>query len=599
MDSIKHVVLLDDNTINRIAAGEVVERPASVVKELVENSLDAGAKRIVVQVELGGRKLIRVVDDGLGMNGQDAILALQRHATSKIAHADDLFDIHTLGFRGEGLPSIASVSHLELVTKSANEVAGHKIVVQGGDIIESSEVGAADGTSLTVHDLFYNTPARLKFMKSPATELSYIVELVAKYAMGYPEVSFRLQQGNQEILVSPGAGDAIGAVSAVWGKDTARSLAPLETEAHGMKVTGFISPPHITRPNRVYQAWYVNRRPVKSRTLISALDEAYRSLTPERRFPVALIHIEMNPSKVDVNVHPSKIEVKFAREGDVFAAVHQAVNEALKKHGMIPDALSNTPRLMPPMWVGPSGQSFHPGNVQAAIGAFGPMAPNPFEDNLLVEQSSNPNVEQLSPAGRAMPFADLLPGLRVLGQYRNTYIICETSKGVVIVDQHVAHERVIYEKLCGIKGATLVDSQRLLTPVTLEVDRRAALMVREKLEELNQIGFELEPFGADTFILRAVPSASAEKNYEELLKDIIDELVDATVARRLPAAREQVWITASCKQAVKAGDSLTIAEMEALIRQLAETENPYLCPHGRPVTITITSDDLDRKFKRI
>ena len=337
------VVLLDENTANRIAAGEVVERPASAVKELVENAIDAGATQITISLEEGGKARIVVADNGSGMTRTDAILALQRHATSKITSADDLFAIQTLGFRGEALPSIASVSRFTLTTKPADEESGTQLTVLGGDLVDAAAVAVRDGTTIEVAELFFNTPARLKFLKSTPTEVSRSMEVVGQLAIAYPEVAFRFRQGVAETFASPGIGEPLAALAALWGRDIARKLIPIHYEAQGLEVTGYIATPDISRPGRSHELFFVNRRPIKSRLLAHALEEAFRALTPDARYPIASISIQISPDMVDVNVHPTKTEVKFTRDGELHHAVSQAVKGALLAYGIVPTARVTAP----------------------------------------------------------------------------------------------------------------------------------------------------------------------------------------------------------------------------------------------------------------
>jgi len=655
----RSIRVLDEQVVNRIAAGEVVERPASAVKELIENSLDAGARRIEVEVEMGGRRLIRVRDDGIGMTRQDALLALQRHATSKIQTDADLLRIQTMGFRGEALPSIAAVSRLELITRAFEEEIGTRVVATGGEIQSVEEVGAPIGTTVTVRDLFYNVPARLKFLKTVPTELGHILETVTRYAFAFPDVSFRLVHERQELLFTPGNGDRLAAVAAIWGRETVRSMVEVDYERDGIHVYGLIAPPHQTRPTRQHQYFYVNLRPVRNKTLTAALDEAYRTLTPEKRYPACVLLVDMNPRLVDVNVHPAKIEVKFQREGEVFEAVVQAIRAALLEHGMIPSAVGAAAipatRLRPtpppvssrqegasPVPASPIGdqeggrsttlvperEAESPRPVASAEeGQHAGVTPQryvpdvqtvhrlllqraglaPREEPTQEAASPEPTTQQLLPELQAetepletahLPFAHLLDDLQILGQVQNTFIVASTRKGLVIIDQHVAHERVLYEQFCAQRGSTPIPRQPLLNPEPLMLDRRSALLLQERLEELNRLGFELEPFGQDTYLVRSVPVALAGRNPLEVLRDIVDELVELSVSRRLPVAREQIWITTACKLAVKAGDPLNLPEMQKLIEDLARTQNPYLCPHGRPITLTLTWEELERRFKR-
>lgn len=624
------VQLLDAHTVNQIAAGEVVERPASVVKELVENAIDAGATRIVVELENSGKKRIHISDDGCGMSPEDAVLALQRHATSKIRSVDDLNEVRSLGFRGEALPSIASVSRFTL---STGIVDGRRTIirVEGGEASAPSVGAGPRGTDITVEDLFFNTPARLKFLKSDATELGALMDVLSKYAIARPHIAFRVTHGGQSALVTDGSGDMLQAIAGVWGRDIARGLAEVDHGTAGIRVRGFVSPPHLTKPTRALQYLFVNGRPVRTRTLTASLDQAFRSLTPERRFPIVALMIEIDPALVDVNVSPTKSEVKFQNEGVAFDALRYAIKSALMEHGMIPslDAVRSANEALamvePPatgmLWApgfgstgtyGPIGSGpAASGVVDASIAAQAPVGTPATEGSVwealtdaagVSHAADTPASEQGAFPARAsterFPFADLLDGLRVLGQVRNTFIVAENRKGIVIIDQHVAHERILYEYLCGIRGQSAIEIQHLLTPETLTLDKRSAVMLRERIDEIRAVGFDLEPFGGDSFVVRSVPAAVRGRGAIKLLRDMIDELVEGAVARKLSPTREQIWITTACKMAVKAGDPLSLAEMEKLIVDLASTENPYLCPHGRPITVTLSIDDLMRRFKR-
>jgi DNA mismatch repair protein MutL len=634
---------LDEQLVNRIAAGEVVERPASALKELIENALDAGAMRLEIEAEMGGRRLIRVRDDGIGMTRTDALNALQRHATSKIASDADLMRITTLGFRGEALPSIASISRMEILTRAFEEDTGTRIVVEGGEVKSVEEVGAPIGTTVTVRDLFYNVPARLKFLKTVPTELGHMIETVTRYAFAYPDVSFRLVHERQELIFTPGNGDLLTAAASIWGRETVQGMVSVDYERDGIRVWGLIAPPHQTRPTRQHQYFFVNLRPVRNKTLTAALDEAYKTLTPEKRYPACILLVGIDPRQVDVNVHPAKIEVRFQREQAVFEAVVNAIRAALLQHGMIPSALppsaSRGQTITPPR--PPDAETIHQILMQRAglapAEAVGtPTRPETLTDadgtaalpelnSAAVETPAYPetpaNADPFVSARHAvaptptpadetpplleteplqtthLPFAHLLDDLYILGQVRNTYIVASTRQGLVIIDQHVAHERVLYEQLCYRRGASPIPKQHLLTPETLQLSRRDALLLHEKLPELEAIGFELEPFGVDTYLIRAVPAA-LKGDPVQTLRDIIDELVELSVSKRLPIAREQIWITTACKLAVKAGDPLSMPEMRKLIEDLARTENPYLCPHGRPITIVMTWHEIERKFKR-
>ena len=650
------VVLLDENTANRIAAGEVVERPASAVKELVENAIDAGATQIVVGLEDGGKQRIIIADNGCGMTRDDAILSLQRHATSKIRSAEDLFAISTLGFRGEALPSIASVSRFTLTTKPADAEGGHCLHVFGGDLASVEEVGARDGTTIEIADLFYNVPARLKFLKSTPTETARCVEVVGPLAVANPQISFRLRNGTQEIFATPGTGEPLAALAAVWGRDVARKLIPIHGESGALRVDGFMATPDISRPGRSHELFFVNRRPIKSRLLGHALEDAVRSLTPDSRYPIAALFIEIAPDMVDVNVHPTKTEIKFTQDGEVHHAVSQAVKNTLLAYGIVPALRPNrqpesapptfsptettvemrfdsppaaSPFARPDLEVVPSQNESTPfaAIVEAAISAFAPPEnrgeekereqegermegreegkgkreeDNALEagQNLKSEIQNEPTPDTLSVPPRPRPFAEQLREFKVLGQARNTYIIALTPAGIAVIDQHVAHERVLYERLTVQRFANGIPVQRLAIPLTLNLNRREALLLAEHCENFAAAGWEIAPFGGESFVVRAIPAMLVKKPYEQILRDMVDELINQTVSRRLIVQQEHVTITNACKLAVKAGDPLTIEEMQGLLEQLAETENPYLCPHGRPIVVTIGFHELDKQFKR-
>ncbi|MCW3095998.1 MAG: mismatch repair protein MutL [Chthonomonadaceae bacterium] len=650
------VVLLDENTANRIAAGEVVERPASAVKELVENAIDAGATQITVTLEEGGKARIVVADNGSGMTRTDAILALQRHATSKITSADDLFAIQTLGFRGEALPSIASVSRFSLTTKPTDEESGTHLTVMGGDLVEEAAVAVRDGTTIEVAELFFNTPARLKFLKSTPTEVSRSMEVVGQLAVAYPEIAFRFRQGMAETFASPGSGEPLGALAALWGRDIARKLIPIRYEAQGLEVMGYIATPDISRPGRSHELFFVNRRPIKSRLLAHALEEAFRALTPDARYPIAAISIQISPDMVDVNVHPTKTEVKFTRDGELHHAVSQAVKGALLAYGIVPIARVTAGAITQPET--PQGQ-FHlttdrperhageaflsGGSLQSGgtpVGfetpAFSPLETSLRQEGVAAlpegeslshsgllmdtvrseemrptsephnadapESNANPNHaeedEVLQERPRPKPFAEQLRQFQVLGQARNTYIIALTPDGIAVVDQHVAHERVLYERLTVKRFSHGIPVQHLALPLTLGLSRREALLLAEHLPAFASAGWEIEAFGGESFVVRSIPAVLVKKPYEQILRDMVDELVHQTISRRLLVQQDHVTITNACKMAVKAGDPLTIEEMQGLLEQLADTENPYLCPHGRPIVVMLPFHELDKQFKR-
>lgn len=609
--SAPRIRLLDPHTVNQIAAGEVVERPASALKELVENSVDAGATKIEIELIDSGKALICVRDNGRGMSEDDAQMALQRHATSKIGSVKDLIEVASLGFRGEALPSIASVSRMSL---SSAESDGLRSVIKivGGEVQPIQKAAGPRGTEIMVEELFFNTPARLKFLKSDTTELGQCLEVVSKYAIAYPNVAISLVHNGQNAVRTSGSGDMLEAIADVWGREMGRSLAEVDTEIGGMRIRGFVSPPHINRPTRAYQYLYVNGRPVRTRSLTAAMDQAYRDLTPDRRYPVIALMIEVDPNRVDVNVSPTKSEVKFQQEGQAFDAIRLAIKSALMHHGMMPNAegVAAANEALRSIERQGSLEDWRVGNEERGTRNEGTQSAwdSPSVPPSLVSSLATALIEAPLPASGIVapvqlnteryPFGDLLEGLKVLGQSMNTFIVAETKRGIVIVDQHVAHERILYEYLCGLKGSSAIEQQPLLVPQTLHLDKRSAVLLGEKVQEIVAVGFDIEPFGGESFVVRAVPAATRAKDPLKILRDMVDELVDSSVARKLVPSREHIWITSACHMAVKSGDPLSHAEMEKLIVDLASTENPYMCPHGRPITITLSTEDLMRKFKR-
>ena len=581
--------LLDPHTVNQIAAGEVVERPASALKELVENAIDAHSTSIEIDLEEAGRKLIRVADNGIGMDEATALAALQRHATSKITSADDLLSVGSFGFRGEALPSIASVS-ITTLESGFEDGLRTQIIIEQGQINPSKAVAGPQGTTITVENLFLNVPARLKFLKTDATELSACVETVSKAAVARPDVKFTLRHHGNLLLQTSGSNDLPTCIAEVWGRDNARALVSIDHYNGTARVRGMVSPPHFTKPTRSMQWFFVNGRPVKNRALTAAVDQAYRSLTPERRFAIVALMIEVDPSGLDVNVSPTKSEVKFHQERPVFDAIRRGIKEALLANGMVPTvedlaAVNAALRDIQQTSLGAlSSPVTAPAGWNEYVGTTPPSQESP----------SNPPSPHFSGHG----FSDFIDGLRILGQVEDTFIIAENRQSLLIIDQHVAHERILYEMLRDTRGSVKVETQPLLTPETLHLDKRSAAALTEQLEELKQIGFELEIFGESSFLVRSVPALSRRRKPLEFLQDFVDELTEGTPNGPLTPTRDEVYIMASCKMAIKAGDKLGFAEMQKLVEDLAQTENPYLCPHGRPITVTLPKSDLWRKFKR-
>jgi DNA mismatch repair protein MutL len=607
-ETASRINVLDEHTANRIAAGEVVERPSSVVKELVENSIDAGATQITVTLEDGGRELIKVVDNGCGMTREDSVLSLQRHATSKIQCADDLSAITTLGFRGEALPSIASVSYVEIVTKHESE-DGVRLEVEAGTITNLESIGAPQGTSISIHRLFFNTPARLKFLKSAQTELSHVTEEMGWFAMAYPNIHFRLLHNGREVLASPASGSTLNSIVQVLGKDVAKQMAPIAHETPVINIGGFVSSPSLTRMNRRDQVFFVNGRPIRSRVVAHAIDQAYRGLLQPGRYPVTVVFIQIAPELVDVNVHPTKAEVKFSNEQEVHGAVYRAVNAALMQGAAAPAISAASDR---PLTLKPDDPHYRQGALQTFqttdLAAF-QQALAQRRQEAVAEGTADPFVWQqghgVPMEESPVPEADFdavrtvaLRGVRVIGQARNTYIVAECEDGVLVIDQHVAHERVIFDRLIRTESERGPAIQGLVIPVSISLSAREFAVAEKRLAEIRKAGFDLEAFGANTFVMRGAPALVKPQDAETVLRDVIQELVDLSVAGHLLVKPDQVLITASCKMAVKAGDPLKPDEMTRLIDDLLKCDNPFVCPHGRPVIISLSNWELDRKFRR-
>jgi len=573
------IIILDESVANKIAAGEVIERPASVVKELIENSIDAGASSITVEVADGGRRLIRVTDDGCGMNKQDAVLSLQRHATSKIHTAEDLAAISTLGFRGEALPSIAAVSMFEMITAHTGAAAGVRLSAQGGTITELAEAGAPAGTQVSVANLFFNVPARLKFLRSDATEYARIADAVTRYALAFPHLGLRLLHNGRETFERPAGQDLSAAVLAIYGRQVLEALVPVEFSRPDFAVTGLISGPEVTRSTRQAEHFFVNRRPIQSRILPRALQEAYRGALPSGRFPIAVLLLDVDPQAVDVNVHPAKAEVRFARESEVYRSVLQAAREALeRKMAGASAAPAAAPGATPHQPLRAHAQARPAAHVQRAASVPVPIA----QARLPVQ----PKAAEVAPAG-----------LTALGQWRNTYIVADSPEGLVLVNQHRAHERVLYEQFERAAASGQPQRQHLVAPLTLHFSPAEAAALEKNLDQFSKLGFELEPFGSGTLLLRAVPAPLAKLDPESLVHDLAEDLLAGPAAARTDPM-SALLAGVACHSAVRAGDPLSREEMDRLLSELAQTSQPFSCPHGAPLLITFPQGELDRKFLR-
>jgi DNA mismatch repair protein MutL len=588
--------ILPDDLASKIAAGEVIERPASVVKELIENSIDAGAHEIKVEIRGGGQRLIRVADDGCGIPASEVVTAFARHATSKLNSVDDLFRIQTLGFRGEALPSIAAVARVTLVTRARGEEAGTQLRVDGGKIGEPRAYGAPPGTIVTVEELFRHVPARLKFLKTPATEAGRIADLINAYALAYPALRFSLVSDERLLFQSPGTGKMFDALVKVLGSEVASQMMQVQSlkfqvpssmneqpetsnlelrtsNPEPIRVSGYIAPPSITRATRKYMFFFVNHRWVQDRTLQHAVIEAYHTALMVGRAPIVALDIILPPDAVDVNVHPTKSEVRFRDTSAVFRAVQQTVRATLTTHAPIP-TITLAPRPAPT-------------ETQLAIDLHRPL---PTADH------RPPTAESAHLQSPNHPITQL-PMLRVLGQILSTYIIAEGPDGLYLIDQHSAHERVLYEQLMAERASATIARQELLDPLTVSLTPAQSAALETHRAALESVGFQFEEFGAQTILLRAVPAVMRQSDPRDALARILDELEQGEMP--LEKSAEARLISSVCKSiAVKGGQVLSLEEMRELVRRLEQTRAPRTCPHGRPTMLQLNIGQLEREFGR-
>ena len=685
------IVLLDELTINKIAAGEVIERPASVVKELVENSIDAGATNITVEIQNGGISKIRIIDNGSGMSKDDLEFAFERHATSKIRKADDLENVKSMGFRGEALASIAAIAHVELVTKTENDEIGHKIILEGGKILEMEDSASKQGTTITVSNLFFNTPVRYKFLKKDFTEAGYIEDAVTRIAIANPNIAIKLINGGKTIIQTNGNGDLKTVIYTIYGKEIAEGLLEVNYDYEGIKVTGAIGKPEIARNNRSYQMFFVNKRYIKDKTLSAGVEQAFKGLIPIGKYGVVVLNIEIEPNKIDVNVHPTKLEIRFQEEQKVFKAIYHSVKETLLKGDLVKEVekepilekqeleikektkkiaeevetkmdLAIEPQVEPedtkragfmglfkkkekdvdefienysrntlqeifaqknieqvekietqeqkekmenilekqkelenPQLEEPTSKDFD----EMYVKTFGklPEIKKAEEDSTKIDDNTLKKVENISVFEEKETY-NTIPKYKFIGALFSTYLIIEINDEVYIIDQHAAHERIMYEKVKKNFYSNMEkDSQIMLLPDIIELSHKEKSIVKENTELFKKAGFIIEEFGDNTIRLIGVPSLCMDLDTKELFLEILDEI--DTVAITAKQEKEDKFIsTIACKSAVKANMKLTNEEVDTLMKQLLVLPNPFTCPHGRPTAIKMTRYDIERKFNR-
>lgn len=635
------IQVLDQITIDKIAAGEVIERPASIVKELVENAIDAGATAVTVEIKDGGISLIRITDNGCGIPKEEVRLAFLRHSTSKIRTVEDLTTVASLGFRGEALSSIAAISQVELITKPKESLLGTRYQIEGGVEKGLEETGAKDGTTFLVRQIFYNTPARRKFLKTPMTEASHINELMIRLALSHPEVSFSFVNNGQTKLHTSGNGKLKDVIYQIFGREITQNLVEIEEGYLGLRVTGFIGKPIISRGNRNYENYYINGRYVKSNVIAKAIEDGYKDYTMQHKYPFTVLHFTMDGNDLDVNVHPTKMELRFSKQQEVYDFVYQTVKLGLSERELIPQVEIKAPEPVqvvdapvkpepqppqPPKQPQEQNLDYFMQKMKERVTSYhNQMSQAEVKD---VQQVHKPEI-QISKIQEAANYrkATELPKKpepvkqeemvqttlfeeklltkeavvehKLIGQLFDTYWLVEFKEQLYIIDQHAAHERVLYERtLKGMKEREYT-SQYLSPPIILNVSMQEAQVLEDNMMHFTNIGFEIEGFGGDSYAIRAVPDNLFSIAKKELLIEMLDGLVDGISSKVAPDLISEKVASMSCKAAVKGNQRLSATEMEVLIQELLALDNPYHCPHGRPTIISMTKRELEKKFKRI
>ena len=596
--------ILSENLVNQIAAGEVVERPASVVKELVDNALDAGSDMITIEVRDGGKTFIKITDNGSGIAKDDLQMAIQRHATSKISDESDLWKIGTMGFRGEALASIASVSKMTLKSKTSTNDSGWELEVNGGDISTLKEIGMSDGTRIEVHNLFFNTPARQKYLKKDSTELSYISSSINSLALANPSVSFKLIHNNKTVMDLPKVTDLISRVSDIFGMATAEAMIPIFYGGSDFQIEGFIGKPLLARSSSKHQYFFVNGRPIQHHVLANTIRQAYHSMLMENKKPVFVINIKIDPSLIDVNVHPRKVEIRFEDQQNMIRTMYSSVKAALEKTNLIPKGFSESKRYMSDSFPKKveNGELFGSERMTSGIGD-GNVGGREFSgnDGEGIPVSGTGRFDVKIPTDRdfqRLDSAEEKSGMKAITQVANSYIVAQDEGGLVLIDQHAAHERVRYEELMDQFENQKKSIQPLLVPIQLEFSADEILLIEENKSVFDDLGFEIEPFGGKTFIVNAVPSFFSKEDIDTVMKGVLDDIINEKNPSRFQGKTEEILTYMSCRSAIKFGQSLALSEMQVLIDQMCRLKRPYTCPHGRPTMISLTLSELEKMFGR-
>jgi len=612
--------ILDEHIANQIAAGEVVERPSSVVKELVENAIDAKSTKIDVVVEEGGLQLIRVTDNGAGMDEEDCRLAFFRHATSKLSSNRDLFQIRSLGFRGEALPSIAAVAKVECQTALDHDGLGRVLRIEGGKVLSLREAPAIKGTQIVVKDLFYNTPARLKYMKTIQTELSHISDYMYRLALSYPNIAFTLRHNENLLLQTQGRGDLLQVVASIYGTAAAKQMIPITAENPDYRISGFVGKPELNRSNRYGITTIINGRYIRSFGLSQAIQQSYHTLLPIHRYPLVILHLEMDPTLVDVNVHPAKLEVRFSKEQELYQFVEMAFRHVLQRQTLIPTPqkavvkeqvvqermpLYETNKVIEPRieeadWMKQGAKTkINETSPNWSI----PMAPAGASQQGRAERTERQErppenaVDLMIPPLQAS--TTTYPQLFPVGQLHGTYIVAQNEDGLYLIDQHAAHERINYEHYYELFGQPEQASQELIVPITLEFTPSDASTLLQRLPAFARAGVQLEHFGGNSFIVRAYPHWLPTGEEQRIIEDMAEWILSEKQHVDIGKLREQAAIMCSCKSSIKANERLTVPEMESLLQRLGQCRNPFTCPHGRPITVSFSNYELEKMFKRV
>lgn len=602
------IQILPEQLCNKIAAGEVVERPASVVKELVENALDAGAKQIHIDIEKGGKRLIRIVDDGCGMNRDDLFLCLERHATSKISSDEDLFRLQTLGFRGEAIPSIAAVSRMTLRSRDEQSEAGWEIYLEGGTVRRADAVGMPRGTTLEIQDLFYRMPARRKFLRRDETELGHVGEVVTKLALANPQVAFRLQHHGRALIDVPGHSRLQERIAALLGRTVLSELVEVDASAPHLHLQGLASQPTVHRATGGYIYTFVNGRYIRDRVVQHAILEAYRNLMPRGRYPVAVLFLRIDPELVDVNVHPTKHEVRFRQQSEVHDFLVAGLQDALRPSGWLhsgapvseaPPQPASGPEPDPPPSVSEQRQL----EIREALGSYAArglenLPRTGIAGSMPERHAVKPTAFEPGTCPPAPATCGFFSSLQLIGQFHNSYLLCQDDQDLVLIDQHAAHERIGFERLKRQWAAGALEQQCLLFPVMLEFSHQEIPQLQANLERLERFGFELEPFGGKSFALKAVPRVLGDGEATQLLRDLAAELAALGSSQALEAALDKILILIACHGMVRANQNLSPAEIRSLLHDLDQVDFGAQCPHGRPVMHRLSLADIERFFKR-